>query len=374
MYNMLGKLVSMIVTTPEQLLGILVDLLEKITGPNGHEWIRELKRFLRKEPCWIQRQDKEVTEPKPIIYTRCISGDEVITIGATTGLVSISGSTKIFNGGIYSGFSAALGVAGQARGPVRVSVHDQIVNGNFAQIIGSLGCQLFTQHQVVSFVEKNHEWLRKGERVTCLPFRAGNEAFVAVVDLIGHDRFSVGVRRLSYVGVWNVNLRHRFVVPELELTVYTRRISGDEVIIIDATDGSVTIPGSINLFMGGINNNSDVTLEVQGQARGPVKVSVHEQTVDGNFTQIIGGLGNKFFTQHQVVKFIEKNKEWLRKKGETFLPFIVEDEDLVAHVYYSGDGTLTVDIYSFSHSTVWIGNCRSRIVVPQQEPPAPSVT
>ncbi len=68
MHAMLGRIVSMIVTFPETFLGILVDLLEKICGPNGHEWIRELKKFLRKEPCWIQSQDAEVAEMKPAIY------------------------------------------------------------------------------------------------------------------------------------------------------------------------------------------------------------------------------------------------------------------------------------------------------------------
>ena len=32
--------------------GVVTDLLEKLGGENGKEWLVETKRFLRKEPCW----------------------------------------------------------------------------------------------------------------------------------------------------------------------------------------------------------------------------------------------------------------------------------------------------------------------------------
>ena len=32
--------------------GAVGDLLEKLAGDEGKEWLRDLKRFLRKEPCW----------------------------------------------------------------------------------------------------------------------------------------------------------------------------------------------------------------------------------------------------------------------------------------------------------------------------------
>lgn len=47
--DMLGIAVRKLVTLPSQILGIVCDLLEKISDP---EWVEELKKFLRKEPCW----------------------------------------------------------------------------------------------------------------------------------------------------------------------------------------------------------------------------------------------------------------------------------------------------------------------------------
>lgn len=47
--DMLGKVVRKLVQVPAVMLGMLYDLLEKLCGPDGDLWHRELGKFLRKE-------------------------------------------------------------------------------------------------------------------------------------------------------------------------------------------------------------------------------------------------------------------------------------------------------------------------------------
>jgi hypothetical protein len=52
--SMLGRLVDLVVTIPVGILGILVDLAEKLLGPDQELWARELKKFLRREVTWYK--------------------------------------------------------------------------------------------------------------------------------------------------------------------------------------------------------------------------------------------------------------------------------------------------------------------------------
>ena len=45
--------------------GPLNQLIVNLGGQDGSQWEEELKRFLRKEPCWTNDQVTQVTEPKP---------------------------------------------------------------------------------------------------------------------------------------------------------------------------------------------------------------------------------------------------------------------------------------------------------------------
>ncbi|PIT93875.1 hypothetical protein COU00_01985 [Candidatus Falkowbacteria bacterium CG10_big_fil_rev_8_21_14_0_10_43_11] len=50
--DMLGTVVRKIVGIPLIMLGVICDLVEKLAGEAGQEWLAELKKFLRKEQCW----------------------------------------------------------------------------------------------------------------------------------------------------------------------------------------------------------------------------------------------------------------------------------------------------------------------------------
>ncbi|MFH1346732.1 MAG: hypothetical protein ABIH10_00590 [Spirochaetota bacterium] len=51
--DMLGTLVRKIADLPLETIRVLCDLVEKMLSETGHEWLIELKKFLRKEKCWV---------------------------------------------------------------------------------------------------------------------------------------------------------------------------------------------------------------------------------------------------------------------------------------------------------------------------------
>ncbi|MFA6274851.1 MAG: hypothetical protein WCX70_01725, partial [Candidatus Paceibacterota bacterium] len=69
MVDMLGVALS-------EVQGLLNDLFEKLSGKDWEEWLGELKKFLRKEPCW-----NGVAKPNPSIFEPV----GAVVIPATTG-------------------------------------------------------------------------------------------------------------------------------------------------------------------------------------------------------------------------------------------------------------------------------------------------
>ena len=64
MNEMLGKVVRVLVTVRAEWLGALADLIEKLTSLEGESWFKNIKLFLRKEPC--QWEVEKPAEPKPL--------------------------------------------------------------------------------------------------------------------------------------------------------------------------------------------------------------------------------------------------------------------------------------------------------------------
>jgi len=63
--EMLGKVVQRLVllvdSDEDNLLGVIFDLLGKTTKDSTHNpWPDELKRFARMEPCWEDRSDSKM--------------------------------------------------------------------------------------------------------------------------------------------------------------------------------------------------------------------------------------------------------------------------------------------------------------------------
>ena len=155
------------------------------------------------------------------LYTRLISGTEVITLNPTDGMETIAKAGSLFTGGIDSDFANyGCDVVVPATGKQNVAVREMIMNGTFAQIFGELGklddlC--LTQAQIIQFVKSHRKWLRKDGYATFFLFKIGNEFFVARVSFADDGRLEVGVRHLSDDYVWYAGSQHRMVVPQLTL-------------------------------------------------------------------------------------------------------------------------------------------------------------
>lgn len=58
MADMLGKIVKLVSTMPENILGILYDACQKLSSEDNEIWLYEIKKFFRKETCWVRGKPK----------------------------------------------------------------------------------------------------------------------------------------------------------------------------------------------------------------------------------------------------------------------------------------------------------------------------
>jgi hypothetical protein len=229
MDNMLGKFVELVNWFDDltngvygNVLGPVKDLVPKLSDPEDRlEFRREFAKFLRKEPCWIDRQVTQVAESKPIIYTRCISVEETLELDETDGEETIAKAEETFPGWIDPDFKGyGCDVKSEPTMKMQVSVYEMIKDGTFAQIWNGMSDDLnslcLTQPQIIQFVQKHRKWLRTEGYGTLFLFKVGNEFFVALVRFDGGGQLRVRVGRFSFDFVWSAAIRHRIVVPQLE--------------------------------------------------------------------------------------------------------------------------------------------------------------
>ena len=155
-----------------------------------------------------------------------------------------------------------------------------------------------------------------------------------------------------------------------QIAGYLKLISGDEKIIIGATDGQGTIAQAKDAFSGYIDPDfRNYKTDVKGQPTKETPVQVLEQIKDGTFAQIFGGFGENLdrlcLTQGQIIRFVKDNEKWLRADGYgTFFLFKVNGEFFVADVRRYSDG-LRVYVRRLSDDRVWGAEDRPQVVVPQ---------
>jgi hypothetical protein len=151
---------------------------------------------------------------------RLISGAEALELDETDGKETIANAKNLFAGYLDPDFEAyGTNVRSSATKKVRVSVHEMIKNGTFAQVFNGMSDDLdslcFTQPQIIQFVKKHRKWLRTDGYGTFFLFSVGKEFFVAYVCLDGVGRLEVFVGRFSRDDVWGAGCRRRIVVPQL---------------------------------------------------------------------------------------------------------------------------------------------------------------
>ena len=167
-------------------------------------------------------------------------------------------------------------------------------------------------------------------------------------------------------------LKLKLQSSEVDVPVtYLRRIFADEVITLDATDGTKTITQAKSIFTGYLDADfAKWQLDVPAVPTSATPVHVMEMTKDGTFQELFGSLGQPLealcLTQHQIINFVVKHRAWLREDGYgTFFLFKVGDKFFVANVCVSSVGRLEAYVYRLSDGYVWSVVCRHRLVFPQ---------
>ncbi|MDR3559229.1 MAG: hypothetical protein P4L62_01740 [Candidatus Pacebacteria bacterium] len=211
MKDMLGTLVRKIVDLPLDVIRVLCDLVEKLSGEAGQQWLAELKNFLRKENCWTGVVVETIL--------RLISIGESLVLDAADGKEILAKAKDVFAYIDPDFKNWGADEPGSATGEMPVAVYEMTQDGTFAHIFGSLNADVyklcFTQAQIKAFVKKHRRWLRTDGYGTFFLFRSHGEVFVADVNFISGASLRVHVYRFGYDYVWNVAYRPRVVVPQL---------------------------------------------------------------------------------------------------------------------------------------------------------------
>ncbi len=208
---MLGALIRKIVDLPLEMLGVICDLVEKLSGEAGQKWFAELKKFLRKENCWIDVVVETILN--------LISGNESLILGAVDGTETLADAKDVFAFIDPDFKNWGADEKGSATEETTVDVYEMTKDATFSQMFGELNSDVsklcLTQHQIKNFVKKHRGWLRTEGYATFFLFKSNDNFFVAYVLFCSGGSLSVYVGRFGRSGVWDAGSRRRVVVPQL---------------------------------------------------------------------------------------------------------------------------------------------------------------
>jgi hypothetical protein len=207
--DMLGATIRKIVDLPQEMLGVICDLVEKLAGESGQEWLSELKRFLRKENCWTGVVAKSIL--------KLVSAGETSIIEACDGRQTIARAKKVFASGIDNDFENwGLDNPGEATPEIMPQVYELAEDATFVKMFTSFTSDLdkfcFTQNQIIRFCEKYPSQLSQSG-ATFFLFKLNGEYFVARVRVYSGG-LDARVYRFEYDNVWHAEDRSRVVVPQ----------------------------------------------------------------------------------------------------------------------------------------------------------------
>jgi hypothetical protein len=146
-------------------------------------------------------------------------------------------------------------------------------------------------------------------------------------------------------------------------------LSRTETLTLDAVNGRRTIVHSKGVF-----NYIDYHFRIYkaneaGNATKKTPVSVYQVVKCTGFEKIFGSFHSDVdklcFTQHQIINFITKYKNWLRTDGKfTFFLFKAHGEYFTAGVCFDVHDSLGVFPCRFENGILWPSD-QHRVVVPQ---------
>lgn len=163
-----------------------------------------------------EKQTTPPAPPAPRTILRKISEGEKVTIPKCSGRRTIAELTNVLKSHLGSSFKNLDKEAGETP-ETETDVYEMVEDATFSKMFPSLGRDLdslvFTQDQVLTFVEKYRVWLRTGGDATFFLLKHG-DYFVACLYVDG-GRLKVGLYGFWYRYAWSPYGRHRVVVPQL---------------------------------------------------------------------------------------------------------------------------------------------------------------
>jgi hypothetical protein len=219
----IGSLILLIANLPENRLEELEHLVRNLGGKEGQFWHDRLVGFHLNVASWLPPKEEDDTS-NSVGFVKLISGGEVLELDETDGKETIAKAKDTFPGWIDPDFKAyGCDMKSEPTKKTRVSVHEMIKPGTFAQIFNGMSDDLnslcLTQSQIIQFVQKHRKWLRTEGCGTLFLFKVGkgedDELFIARAYFGDDGLLVIRVNGLSYDRVWDARHRRRVVVPQL---------------------------------------------------------------------------------------------------------------------------------------------------------------
>lgn len=197
--------------------GSIGDLLEKLAGENGEEYLAEFKRFLRKEKCW-HGGEEDIPESALL---ECISRDKSPIIGACRGNRTLIGATKTFQY-VDPDILERCSV-GEPTEETVLCVSRVMKPTTPEEVFESFGKDFrdlsLTQEQILVFCEKHYNWM-VGADISFFLHQGKEGKFSMVIVCHGEramivcsDRFKK-LGTSSQIGISGYSGVHNVVVPQ----------------------------------------------------------------------------------------------------------------------------------------------------------------
>jgi len=199
--NMLGNALR-------QYAGLREQVDENLIGKNGEAWASELKKFLRKEPCWVKNKSRD--------GLTLLSDGESLFIDACDGGFVLTQTKKMFMSRLETDtVEVPFDKRRIKTEETFVEVYEVTSDSDFKKMFTSvsprLGILHFTQDQIIKFLEKYPNWLCSSGANLFL-FEAFDKFFIAVVR-VEEDGLSVAFREFGDEDVWESRCKHRLITP-----------------------------------------------------------------------------------------------------------------------------------------------------------------
>lgn len=172
---------------------------------------------------WINAWQEPVpTAVEPIKYLRPVRGAESLILDPTDGSRIFAESAGIFTGHLDPDFQVVgEGIKCSPTPMQKVSVHELVADGEFADIYGSVCDDLdslcLTQDQIIQFVQKHPSWLNSKCWAIFFLYKVEEKFFVA--DVTFEERRALlyaTVFQFPYASVWGARRLIRFVIPQFD--------------------------------------------------------------------------------------------------------------------------------------------------------------